>query len=379
MLAYLLIYSTLNSLVQEAFNIAALNGDQTSANYTWITLTVICGLFLATVVCNCFYFCYDHNNLGSNDYSYCYTPTSLVIQTIGGLLYLIGNNLSRIGNQLYQDYLQCDMACLTRLNIAGIVLVGVALLIFQVTPHLFHLITEGKDTHWFTPMDSITTLVSLDALYSSVVMMIDPQISCSEITRTVSWTFWVICVLGGWLYIAKMAYTAEVISAEKKCKEIVAVVFISIVGVFCYPPYLLLDNSLPFECEFGCSGFEGNKTVNCHAHNSSMIEGSPCCNELAKSGVRLFFAIAVLVLVTLSGVVLHCIHEQTRELSDKVSNTRYSDDCSCLCCIAHPFKEVCKCTSLCEKRSVPIDIATTEHDISLTDSPKAALIFEEEN
>ena len=340
MLAYLLIYSTLNSLIHEAINLSVFHGSEAQALHRAIPLVIIIVLFLLTVTCNGFYFCYDRNLGDRNEFC---IPVSLGVQTIGALLYLVGNNAPKIAVEIYQNDLgmQCDMNCLTAASIVGVVFVGLALLIFQVTPHLSHaIITEEKDDHWFTPMDSITTLVSLDALYSSVVMMIDPQSSCSEITRAVSWIFWVICVIGGWLFVAKMVYTADVLS-EGECEVKMAITFM-VLGMVCYPFYILLDNSLPLDCEFGCSAFNGNTTyINCHDVNTSMMGDVPCCEEIAKSGLKLFFAIAVLVITILSSLVLHCVYESQRPLGNHTHSNAESKCNCCLDCITRFFKLLC--------------------------------------
>ncbi len=283
----ILLADMLNTIIREI--IIAANGDpETSALAAIIMFGIIAVLFFGSLAfCHFIYLCvYRHH----------YTSfIESAIQTVGALLYFYGDNMTYILGH-YGPQLGCDSECVTSNRIAGSFALGTALIIFQVIPHLLKKIkkmTTGKPLKirypsWVSAIDMITIIVSMDALFSAVVVMVESPEFCSRSDIGTSVSFIVVCTIVG-IFAEVIYWLYALHSSKDKDKTFnVLVTLAFFIMIFCFPLYILADNHQPLDCAFGCDTFAANTTIN-----------DLSCNNTGNAVTRLSFTVVTFSLIAI--------------------------------------------------------------------------------
>ncbi len=290
----ILLADMLNTIIREI--ILAINTDlETSALAAVIMFGLVAVLFFGSLVVTHFiYLCiYRHRYMSF---------VGSAIQTVGGLLYFYGDNVTYILGH-YGPQLGCNSDCVTNNRIASSFALGVALIIFQIFPHLLHkirIMTKGKPLKlrypsWVSAIDMITIIVTMDTLFSAVAVMVESPDFCSRSDIGTSVSFVIACIAVG--CFAETIYWLYALHTNKeKNKSFTVLVTISfIVLIFCFPLYILADNHQPLDCAFGCDTFAANMTSNLN------------CNVVANATTRFFFTVVTFILIAIiSPIFFYC-------------------------------------------------------------------------
>ena len=305
----------INTILQEL--IQAINGDPLTSAHAAVgtSVTVLLVGLIAILIGNCMYLAYDQHHWLSY--------VSLTIQTIGGLLYFVGDNLSDLLSH-YGNEFNCNDECLANSTIAGAALQGVALVIFQVVPLECHILIgeEKKDEYklWYTPLDMITLIFKINTLYSTVITMVESPYSCSNGTIAVSTVFLCLCCIMGWIY--GVSYSCRVVSKieETRTQVVTGIIFLCV--SLCLPFYLLVDNNLPLDCACRC---DANMTVN---SNMTVNMTQDTCNQRVSIG-RLVSIFIIFCIIALSSAILFSIYEaEDKTRRDNTENGMTRGKCS---------------------------------------------------
>lgn len=289
---YILVASLLNNIIREVLALAVDNGGSSAAAGI---ASIVTFLFVAVFIFGGLVFINALYYLRKRDKKLWIRITSLLIQSLGAILYFYGNNIVQIFTE-YGSEVGCDKECFTRNKVASMIASGSALLFFIEFPICLRRINklldyEEKSTGWFSASGMIATYITIDALFNTVASAtadIDDLCNATDISINVA--FVVVCiVIGSGLMIVNSIHDATLLREAKNDSWIVH--FSCIVLVICFPLFLLTDNQQPLDCAFGCDTFASNQTVH-------EIE----CNASGSSGVRLAFT--TLILVTLTSLVI---------------------------------------------------------------------------
>ncbi len=133
----------------------------------------------------------------------------------------------------------------------------------------------------------ITVILKVDVLYSSILALSNTSDKCSDTSFGLSISFLLLCILLGWLYMfIRIGVSYKDKNPAIKYKKLTEVFFFCVVCM-CYPIHIIMNNSLPIDCGFGCSEVVENmrvSTPNCNATTVNI--NMPCCDQLTKSIVR---------------------------------------------------------------------------------------------
>lgn len=248
-----------------------------------------------------------------------------VINSVIVGLYFYGDNLGYI-LQAYGEDLGCDATC-SEVNLAIAV---IALAIGAFLLHLFPEILKQliklfgykyKPDRWYYTLSTLTTLVKIDAIYSTLASLAQIGNYCSITEVTLSLFLIVISsILGIFDIIIKSLYILYGVKEKKKGntqKNKAIVTSASVLLILSLPLYLLVDNEQPLNCGFECDVFE---------NTTCTIQSDPTdnCRANANSITRLVLAIltGVLIIIVLVLVLygyytenkLHEVAQDTRQL-----------------------------------------------------------------
>ena len=241
----------------------------------------------------------------------------LVIQFVGALLYLYGDNIPQLVNR-YGSELGCGEVCRQNNNIAGIISLGVALLIFKLGTKIWENIynywyrteiergdepksEESKFLLW--PTEMITYVVKIDAVYSALLAMEQSSDPCSEFHLSVSISLLVICVVA-WIP-ASFTYSLSAYEFPQKkiqyiCPSICPSIFASLTLVL----YMLADNDLPLGCAFKCDA-PVNATDKCMTTTMDDLS----CRDPINYWIRFVF-MAVALISIIAAIACICFQYQ---------------------------------------------------------------------
>lgn len=228
----------------------------------------------------------------------------VILQLVGLLLYMYGNNVNFIVERFAED-LRCNEECVRINNAAGIVCLGIALIIL-VLPQMCsnNAPTEKADQ---TPhalydfvLNMIAIFVVLGALYTTITNVILEV--CDTFNMIFTSVFLLLCSLSGLYYMARQ--TAQCIREcnVKICKGLVLMITISLSLLL----YLLADNPLPLNCAFEHLP-SGNETL-----TSFDLPRVNLRSKRATDAVRLVLVVGTLVL-NVAALVTASRHQTNNE------------------------------------------------------------------
>ena len=196
---------------------------------------------------------------------------SYVLTALAGVSYLLGNRIGTVFFN-YGEYLNCDNKCREIVDEMGNTLVILAILLLTLTPLLVNKINMlsihvVKDTHsinedkeplwspWKIIVQSLALILDLDAWFTAVSgIPIKVTIYCPFHEKCLEWSVFVISlivwamlvVVIGLPYI-NIAYKTK----ENRHKAVILCIILALIWV-ASGGYLLVDNTQPLGCTFGC-------------------------------------------------------------------------------------------------------------------------------
>ncbi len=182
------------------------------------------------------------------------------------------------------------LACHTEaVDISATVFIGLALTIFVLSPLVSHALKESEseldttsEPHFYTTMDAITVILKIDVLFSAILVLSNAS-NCNNTTFALSISFFFLCLILVWGYMGVLMK----VTLKNKRHRVINFFFLFV--FVCYPLHILMNNSLPIDCGFGCSHVIDNIRVSTPICNTT--SDGPCCDQKTKSGVRLAFSV----------------------------------------------------------------------------------------
>ena len=264
---------------------------------------------------------------------------SFILQSLGAVLYFIGDNLSKLVNRYNKS-----LKTANEVKIAGTVCIAIALVFFLFVPQISHLLFDAKkmcvktkkaipkteiilvkpanDEHyeqaskdkkfddklWCTAIDTITVILKVDVLYSAVMAMTTASENvCSERDKYLSISIYVLLMVLGCTQII----TASVVSQVKKdqaytykCGMTVAFVLI----VVSYPLHILMNNSLPLDCAFVLSEANETDISTINLNNTNITTATSMSNQVGNSITRLVISAITFITLTTISTLFGCAY-----------------------------------------------------------------------
>lgn len=310
----------LYSVIREIISLTAPDRKCTAAGVATVTIFVLVVVLLLLV--NIVYIiCWRvkiKNCLSDSDGRTIAKEKTVVflVEIIGATLYFIGDNI--VSMEQYGEVLGCGPICVENIRIASVILLALALILYNIFPPFLHKIVkiihkDFENTAWYSASGMIATILKIDTVYTAVVIMAQTDNFCSKIDLSISITVYIICVVAGIFSMIVSCVSSSVnLKSEnntKKCWWIVPISCIILIIVF--PLHMLADNLQPLDCAFGCDSFSSNETQN----NIS-------CNVILNSAVRLGFAVTSFISVLIISSILFCKHIEKLKKHNKVSTIK---------------------------------------------------------
>ena len=319
----MLLADMLNTIFREITALATRNNEH-QRDAAVGSVVLLCLLILIFLVVNVLLFllslCYADSST-QNCTAFSRRVIIVVVQTLGALLYIYGDNIGYI-LQNYSEELGCGTQCVINNRIAAVLTLGLALVILQLFPVAFKkvdvVIKDGientdwndKTSPWIAGLDLITLFVKVDILYTTVAIMTQTSEFCGHTDKALSWTFIVFCSFVGLGYmVINTLYAYTKINYDKD-KRLPSLIPSGIFLAFSLCMYLLADNEQPLDCGFGCDTFAANQTMN-----------EISCNVEANSGLRLAFMLLATGTVATLAVIWIIIGIRTPQSEDVIDGT----------------------------------------------------------
>lgn len=293
----------LNTIFREIISLAGPDDtDQRSAIATVVLFVLVVVLFFGVLsTINVIYLCCK-----SGDY-YLAKIVVLLVEIFGSILYFYGDNIGYIFDR-YGDVLGCGQVCVENNRIAAIILLGLALIFYQLFPVCIRKIAEFKNIEhtshgWFSASYMMTTILKIDALFTVVAIMAQTSDFCSRTDLSISVAFLIICVIVGIsLMFVYCSISALELSNKSDTEDWYWIApFTFAILVIAFPLYVLADNLQPLDCAWGCDSFAGNQTLN-----------DLNCNTTGNSAMRLGFTLFTFIAVGTLSLLLFCCRSNTK-------------------------------------------------------------------
>lgn len=266
------------------------------------------GLTVTHFVCLCIFKCHYTNFITSS------------ILTFGVILYYYGDNILDLIHTYNLD-LDCGEVCSANFRTSAVFSLGLALIIFRIVLPIaqkFYQESHSKKLtpDWTSALDMITVLVTMDTLYSYVVVLANSNRFCGRGETATAVSFICLCVIVG--VAAEVAYWVLAQKTNKRKELFFA--HLTTTGLFafilCYPLFLLADNHQPLDCAFGCDKYYSDNVTN------KMIAG---CNQNLNSGVRLGFNTIAFTVMTIFSVLFFVYSARAEEVLDQEDTDAIKD------------------------------------------------------
>ena len=236
----MLLADMLNAIFREVTTLATHNKDsRRNAAIGSVVLLCVLGL-LVFPVANLVLFLLSRRCADSstrNCLALCRRVIIVVVQTLGAMLYIYGDNIGYI-LQNYSEELGCSTKCITNNRIAAILTLGLALVILQLSPVAFKKLDvvikdcfkcsdwNDKTSPWNNGLDLIATIIKIDILYTTVTTITQTSEFCGPVDLAQSGTFITVCMLVGTIYLVITTfYTGARIGPNYSLSCLIAVLF----------------------------------------------------------------------------------------------------------------------------------------------------------
>ena len=289
----ILLANMLYNIIQEIITLS--NGSrQASATAAMVMFVLVAALFTGSLtIVHFVYLCVLKHHYTS------FIISSII--TIGGILNYYGDNILDLIYE-YDPELDCDETCVENFRTSAVFSLGLSLIIFRVVLPIVQKFSKKrhakkKTPNWISALDMITILVTMDTLYSAVVMIANSEEFCGRADTAIATSFICLSVIVG--VAAEVAYWVHAQRTNKR-KDLLFTCLTTIgllAFILCYPLFLLADNHQPLDCAFGCDSYAANETA----------EDLAGCNQNLNSGVRLgFITISFIVMSSFSVLFFVC-------------------------------------------------------------------------
>ena len=229
--------------------------------------------------------------------------TFILLEASAAVFYFFGDNFNYIA-QNYREELNCRQGCINNIKIATGVLLGLALIIFNIAPPVLGTLVEifkekngnfktkwEEEEEWYTTPRMVTSIVKIDTLYTVITIMVQTDEFCGIVDLSISITFFIIVFFLGTAAIIIYAIYSYVM-IEDGTHYITASCALLVSGL---PLYMLADNQQPIDCAFGCDTFAANTTRN-------ELE----CDLRGNNAMRLVFMLVALGIFIPALLLLFC-------------------------------------------------------------------------
>ena len=320
----LLLLEILNTIIREIISLIA-PASRSAAISTVVLFSIMLAVLFFGPMCYIIYHMISHCKEKEKEKECLHVTTRttfILLEASAAVFYFFGDNFNYIA-QNYREELNCGPGCINNVRIATGVLLGVALIIFNIAPPVLHTLVdifkkkdetfkdeweeeeEEEQDVWYTTPRMVTSIVKIDTLYTVITIMVQTDEFCGIVDLSISITFFIIVFfLGTTAIIIYAIYSC--VTIEDGTHYITASCALLVIGL---PLYMLADNQQPIDCAFGCDTFAANTTRN-------ELE----CDLRGNNAMRLVFMLVALGIFILAPLILFCGWKKKQTQVDVANN-----------------------------------------------------------